>query len=159
MTQPTMYALIDQKPSARKLYIDAGVERGDLTEEETEGLVRNVQEHLDEAVAATRSSSEADPRDSVQGLDLPQSQQGAPAGAIEETAVDHSVLERIGQAHGDVPDSFTVHPKLKKVINRRQQMSSEGGIDWAYGELLRSEEHTSELQSRGHLVCRLLLEK
>src|SRR3989442_2736308 len=27
------------------------------------------------------------------------------------------------------------------------------------GELLRSEEHTSELQSRPHLVCRLLLEK
>src|SRR5690625_6484993 len=26
-------------------------------------------------------------------------------------------------------------------------------------EELRSEEHTSELQSRGHLVCRLLLEK
>src|SRR5690625_6809954 len=26
-------------------------------------------------------------------------------------------------------------------------------------ELNRSEEHTSELQSRGHLVCRLLLEK
>src|SRR5207253_5344298 len=29
-----------------------------------------------------------------------------------------------------------------------------------FGEgLVRSEEHTSELQSRGHLVCRLLLEK
>src|SRR5690625_1679259 len=26
-------------------------------------------------------------------------------------------------------------------------------------EIRRSEEHTSELQSRGHLVCRLLLEK
>src|SRR5690625_6506279 len=26
-------------------------------------------------------------------------------------------------------------------------------------KLIRSEEHTSELQSRGHLVCRLLLEK
>src|SRR5439155_16381156 len=26
-------------------------------------------------------------------------------------------------------------------------------------EIYRSEEHTSELQSRGHLVCRLLLEK
>src|SRR5690625_7049054 len=25
--------------------------------------------------------------------------------------------------------------------------------------MIRSEEHTSELQSRGHLVCRLLLEK
>src|SRR5690625_1284719 len=28
-----------------------------------------------------------------------------------------------------------------------------------FDDLLRSEEHTSELQSRGHLVCRLLLEK
>src|SRR5690625_6605255 len=27
------------------------------------------------------------------------------------------------------------------------------------GKSVRSEEHTSELQSRGHLVCRLLLEK
>src|SRR5690625_750773 len=27
-----------------------------------------------------------------------------------------------------------------------------------FGEPARSEEHTSELQSRGHLVCRLLLE-
>src|SRR5437870_7047311 len=33
---------------------------------------------------------------------------------------------------------------------------------WAEGRnamVARSEEHTSELQSRGHLVCRLLLEK
>src|SRR5690625_5443686 len=34
----------------------------------------------------------------------------------------------------------------------------DGRRTWEYdGE--RSEEHTSELQSRGHLVCRLLLEK
>src|SRR5207253_8617854 len=30
---------------------------------------------------------------------------------------------------------------------------------WTSGTRSRSEEHTSELQSRGHLVCRLLLEK
>src|SRR5690625_4483355 len=32
------------------------------------------------------------------------------------------------------------------------------GIDYSV-DMLRSEEHTSELQSRGHLVCRLLLDK
>src|SRR5437870_8998754 len=33
-------------------------------------------------------------------------------------------------------------------------------FQWAEAEKgVRSEEHTSELQSRGHLVCRLLLEK
>src|SRR5699024_12602174 len=31
--------------------------------------------------------------------------------------------------------------------------------DWNFNHLLRSEEHTSELQSRFDLVCRLLLEK
>src|SRR5207253_11144622 len=30
---------------------------------------------------------------------------------------------------------------------------------WLFRPKNRSEEHTSELQSRGHLVCRLLLEK
>src|SRR5690625_7015883 len=30
---------------------------------------------------------------------------------------------------------------------------------WCTDKNIRSEEHTSELQSRGHLVCRLLLEK
>src|SRR3712207_8693886 len=32
-------------------------------------------------------------------------------------------------------------------------------IHWAVIDTLRSEEHTSELQSRQYLVCRLLLEK
>src|SRR3712207_7734199 len=33
------------------------------------------------------------------------------------------------------------------------------GVEEAVGDLPRSEEHTSELQSRQYLVCRLLLEK
>src|SRR5690625_1020602 len=37
--------------------------------------------------------------------------------------------------------------------------SDEGDKEWKYEWLLRSEEHTSELQSRGHLVCRLLRER
>src|SRR5207253_10484919 len=35
----------------------------------------------------------------------------------------------------------------------------DGRLEVRRAELDRSEEHTSELQSRGHLVCRLLLEK
>src|SRR5689334_24669255 len=47
--------------------------------------------------------------------------------------------------------------------------SADGGNSWSmvlptggsfdYGTGVRSEEHTSELQSQFHLVCRLLLEK
>src|SRR5437870_7695282 len=41
----------------------------------------------------------------------------------------------------------------------RRQARLYPDLSQARGERSRSEEHTSELQSRGHLVCRLLLEK
>src|SRR5690625_6706036 len=40
-----------------------------------------------------------------------------------------------------------------------QQVSNAVFERIATAEVARSEEHTSELQSRGHLVCRLLLEQ
>src|SRR5439155_12795642 len=42
-------------------------------------------------------------------------------------------------------------------LNASCPNTSAGGLE--FGATPRSEEHTSELQSRGHLVCRLLLEK
>src|SRR3712207_7886267 len=45
-----------------------------------------------------------------------------------------------------------VFEKFKQVDNRLTKISEGSGIG-------RSEEHTSELQSRQYLVCRLLLEK
>src|SRR5690625_6808695 len=38
-------------------------------------------------------------------------------------------------------------------------MPARGSAGWRRARSFRSEEHTSELQSRGHIVCRLLLEK
>src|SRR5690625_6187733 len=43
----------------------------------------------------------------------------------------------------------------QQLTQQRNQHSSHADSDTQH----RSEEHTSELQSRGHLVCRLLLEK
>src|SRR5690625_6981927 len=42
---------------------------------------------------------------------------------------------------------------------RSSSVTGAARLTVAMSALLRSEEHTSELQSRGHLVCRLLLEK
>src|SRR5439155_25416436 len=53
------------------------------------------------------------------------------------------------RAHGNVI------PGRQVVAGPRGRVALRPGIRGAR----RSEEHTSELQSRGHLVCRLLLEK
>src|SRR3712207_7376049 len=42
---------------------------------------------------------------------------------------------------------------------QRARVARDGSLDWVVLGFGRSEEHTSELQSRQYLVCRLLLEK
>src|SRR5690625_5925544 len=51
--------------------------------------------------------------------------------------------------------SVVILPTLSSLHARNGRAEYRATLDWA----VRSEEHTSELQSRGHLVCRLLLEK
>src|SRR2546422_6496378 len=49
--------------------------------------------------------------------------------------------------------------KQELIFKILQSQAEKDGLIYAEGVLERSEEHTSELQSRLHLVCRLLLEK
>src|SRR5690625_6597488 len=54
-------------------------------------------------------------------------------------------------------------PKITKILNQEGIHTTEKNVSRIMREnnmrSKRSEEHTSELQSRGHTVCRLLLEK
>src|SRR5690625_5935511 len=48
----------------------------------------------------------------------------------------------------------------ESLFKKMESMATDSGFDLDHTAIqVRSEEHTSELQSRGHLVCRLLLEK
>src|SRR5687768_18196106 len=60
---------------------------------------------------------------------------------------------------GDNRDELTAH--VAHALARHQVLILTGGLGPTDDDLTRerSEEHTSELQSRLHLVCRLLLEK
>ncbi|MCT1557387.1 multifunctional oxoglutarate decarboxylase/oxoglutarate dehydrogenase thiamine pyrophosphate-binding subunit/dihydrolipoyllysine-residue succinyltransferase subunit [Helcobacillus massiliensis] len=140
MTQPLMYDLIEKKPSVRKLFTETLLERGDLSEDELQHVVDNFKQHLDQAFAGAREAGKDAKKDgAVKGLEKPMSQQGDEPdyGEVEaETAVDASVLETIGTAHVDYPDTFEIHPKLKSLTEKRQEMSREGDIDWGFGEIL-----------------------
>src|SRR3712207_8109323 len=66
------------------------------------------------------------------------------------TTLFRSDVETAGARQGDVVYRAAERPRPPDVMDRQ---------DRADGVGQRSEEHTSELQSRQYLVCRLLLEK
>ena len=136
MTQPLMTDLIDAKRSTRRLYTGALVGRGDITEEEYEKSKQDFQDRLERAFMETHAAQTGSiPVIDQSGVGTPRSAEPAPNEAVE-TAVSRSVVERIGDAHANKPEGFTVHQKLQQLLNKRVQMSREGGIDWGFGELL-----------------------
>ena len=139
MTQPLMYNLIEAKRSVRKLYTESLVARGDITLVEAEHVLKDYQAQLERVFTETREGgyTAAASSEPVAGLERPEAQrEGAGAMIGWKTAVDPSVLERIGRAHTRPPAGFTVHPKLEQLLAKRELMSREGGIDWGYAELL-----------------------
>lgn len=132
-TQPLMYDLIDAKRSTRKLYTEALIGRGDITVEEAESALRDYQAKLENAFAATREVAKETTGEFTRPIDVdnvPWSHEDTPTGISEET------VKRIVETQLNLPEGFTVHPRLLPVIQRRGQMVAEDRVDWGMGETL-----------------------
>jgi 2-oxoglutarate dehydrogenase E1 component len=130
LTQPLMYERIKHRRSVRKLYVESLVRRGDITVDEAETALADFSTRLQRALEETRKA--APPKLSV----LPPPPRPAPLLPPAKTAVDRDALERVASALFSHPDSFTVHPKLEKVLDQRRQLWEQGQVDWAMGESL-----------------------
>src|SRR5438045_7079800 len=78
----------------------------------------------------------------------------------QEQAIIEYVFEKDGQevrSQKFLPEAEGYKYKDSKVLNADKTVPKI--TDYAVSSVDRSEEHTSELQSLRHLVCRLLLEK
>src|SRR5690625_6200424 len=77
----------------------------------------------------------------------------------------HQISGRSLLGHALVAAAELQPERLAVVVRHQRDVVAQHVEDLGYDALIvdqdevRSEEHTSELQSRGHLVCRLLLEK
>ncbi|SDN45995.1 multifunctional oxoglutarate decarboxylase/oxoglutarate dehydrogenase thiamine pyrophosphate-binding subunit/dihydrolipoyllysine-residue succinyltransferase subunit [Allokutzneria albata] len=130
MTQPAMYDVIDTKRSVRKGYTEALIGRGDISVEEAESALKDYASQLEHVFNEVRELEKHKP---------------APSGSVESsqviptkvpTAISRETLELIADAHVNLPEGFSPHPRVKPVLERRAKMAREGGIDWAFGELL-----------------------
>src|SRR5690625_6125929 len=84
-----------------------------------------------------------------------------------ETDFEEKTLDILNQDLAPITfDREGGEKEINVVTNVDQELwSASSNAEWCLvtknnsSVVIRSEEHTSELQSRGHLVCRLLLEK
>lgn len=137
MTQPVMYHLIDSKVSTRNIYVQSLVGRGDLTLEMADEVLHEYNSALEEILISTREFGYAPADQSISGLEIPEKQKPGSGMMIGWTsAVPKWMIERVGQAQVRAPEGFTVHPKLMKMLEGREKMSREGGIDWGMGEMI-----------------------
>ncbi len=134
MTQPLMYNLIEAKRSVRKLYTEALVGRGDITEEEYQAAHHDFQDRLERAFMETHAAQTGS--FAAITADEDAAAKDDAAGEMESTGVAESVVHAIGDAFNNKPDGFTVHNKLQQLLQKRLEMSRNGGIDWGFGELL-----------------------
>ena len=143
MTQPLMYNLIEAKRSVRTLYTEALIGRGDITTEELEAAQKDFHDRLEEAFQETHAVQTGailvtpDDQGAISGVDRPHSQRvDEGAGEPETTGIDPAILSLIGEAHGNHPPGFTVHPKLQPLLDKRREMARSGEVDWGFGELI-----------------------
>ncbi|WP_120337930.1 multifunctional oxoglutarate decarboxylase/oxoglutarate dehydrogenase thiamine pyrophosphate-binding subunit/dihydrolipoyllysine-residue succinyltransferase subunit [Cryobacterium soli] len=142
MTQPLMYNLIEAKRSVRKLYTEALVGRGDITQAEFEAAHADFQDRLERAFMETHAAQTASIpiiTSDAAAANRELSNAAAQDDAIGEpltTGVPESVVQLIGDTFNNKPAGFTVHSKLQQLLQKRLDMSRNGNIDWSFGELL-----------------------
>jgi 2-oxoglutarate dehydrogenase E1 component len=127
-TQPLMYKLIKQHPSVRKVYAEALVKQGLVSEEEVDKLVKGVHERLSEAHEEVKLMSP--------GAQTEESALDRTRSVEPDTTVAIDSLVDLNRQLFSTPENFNVHPKLKPQREKRLEVGPDDPIDWAHAEAL-----------------------
>ncbi|MDR1079325.1 MAG: multifunctional oxoglutarate decarboxylase/oxoglutarate dehydrogenase thiamine pyrophosphate-binding subunit/dihydrolipoyllysine-residue succinyltransferase subunit, partial [Propionibacteriaceae bacterium] len=119
-TQPLMYDLIAQKQSARQLYTQALIGRGDISTEDAEAVARRFRDRLE---AVFKEVREAVAQGGARADDAYSRTPSYPAKPAHDgrTAIDPATMELVAAAHLRFPEGFTVHPKVLPQLERRAE--------------------------------------
>jgi len=133
-TQPLMYKEIAAHLPVRDLYARRLESEGVVTAAEVDTMKGDLRDRLEQAMAAARKSPPPQPVVPLQGLWLGMTRAGSDWCA--KTAVSPEIIARIGEAANRLPPDFTVHPKLKRLMQARLEMGlGRVGIDWGGAEM------------------------
>jgi 2-oxoglutarate dehydrogenase E1 component len=134
-TQPLMAAAIKQHPPVADIYAEKLIDEGVTTAEDVETASKARRDQLDSTLKELRRKMEAgeyeDPTKTTGTGELDRS-----ASPEVDTRVAAERLRELNEALLTVPDSFTIHRKLRKPLGKRREALEQGGIDFGHAESL-----------------------
>jgi 2-oxoglutarate dehydrogenase E1 component len=127
-TQPLMAAQVAEHATVRDQFARRLVDEGVVTQDGADAFVASVTSELKQAHEALKATFGTPPASEGR---IPYS-----TGDGVVTAVAADRLRALNEELLQVPEHFTIHPKLKSQLERRLQTIEEGGIDWGQAEAL-----------------------
>ncbi len=138
-TQPVLYRRIEARKSVRDGYLEHLLKLGGLTQAEADALAAQRRKYLEEELAGVAEAVPAPPpRESVLGKIWAAYVGGREARCPDtDTGVPRDRLAALLEAQTRLPESFHLHPKLRRLFEQRRQMArGERPLDWAAAEAL-----------------------
>jgi 2-oxoglutarate dehydrogenase E1 component len=134
-TQPRMYERIKNRPPLYQLFAERLIESGVLSSEEFEAMKSEISASFEPGYRSAHEKS-CTPHvmrffESWEGIRKDYSHDPVPTGVAENR------IEFIAKRCAELPQGFSVHPRLGRILKRRLEAVEKGeGIDWSTAEML-----------------------
>ena len=133
-TQPGMYRVIRQHPTARRLYADRLIATGVLTDADAQAMLEQYRSGLDEGRPQARAS--------LGMIGNKYTVDWSAYGQVDwtervATGMELARLRALGERITSYPQGFSLHPRVAHLIeNRRKMLQGEQPLDWGCAETL-----------------------
>ena len=128
-TQPLMVDRIQHQPTVRERYAQVLVQAGAIGQEEADAMVQQTLGELRAAHERLKASFTAPPASPIREEPVRDG-----TGEAVVTAVPADRIVALNAQLLEVPEAFTINPKLERQLERRRDTIGEGGIDWGQAE-------------------------
>ncbi len=135
-TQPQMYAKIRKLPTTRELYAKSLIADGVVSQIKAEEMIQVSRKRLESGepvVPHLLDDSEVDKPFPINWKRYMRTSWDCYA----DTAISRENFDSLAQGIAFVPEGFTLHPRVDRVVNARKEMAAgEHPLDWGFCELL-----------------------
>jgi 2-oxoglutarate decarboxylase len=135
-TQPAIAAKIKAHPPVSEIYAEKLIDEGTIAREDVEAARKERHEEMRAALGDLRKKMELGDYEDPTVTTSSTGELDRSASPPVETAVSAERLGELNEALLKVPESFTVHRKLRKPLGRRTDALQSGGIEFGHAEAL-----------------------